>query len=76
MVVLITGAAGFIGYHLSIRLLKQGHAVVGFDNVNPYYDPALKRARIAQLEAIAKRFELLLGEVFTYFLKDTKNNKI
>ena len=40
MTVLVTGAAGFIGFHLSTRLLQQGHAVVGFDNVNPYYDPA------------------------------------
>jgi UDP-glucuronate 4-epimerase len=53
MTVLVTGAAGFIGYHLSRRLLEQGTAVVGFDNVNPYYDPALKRARIARLEATA-----------------------
>jgi len=53
MPVLVTGAAGFIGYHLSHRLLERGTPVVGFDNVNPYYDPALKRARIAQLEAAA-----------------------
>jgi UDP-glucuronate 4-epimerase len=53
MSVLVTGAAGFIGYHLSRRLLEQGTPVVGFDNVNPYYDPSLKRARIAQLEAAA-----------------------
>jgi UDP-glucuronate 4-epimerase len=53
MTVLVTGAAGFIGYHLSRRLLAEGTAVVGFDNVNPYYDPSLKRARIAQLEATA-----------------------
>jgi UDP-glucuronate 4-epimerase len=53
MTVLVTGAAGFIGYHLSRRLLEQGTPVVGFDNVNPYYDPALKWARIAQLEAMA-----------------------
>lgn len=53
MTVLVTGAAGFIGYHLSRRLLEDGTAVVGFDNVNPYYDPTLKRARIAQLEAVA-----------------------
>ena len=55
MTVLVTGAAGFIGYHLSQRLLISGTPVVGFDNVNPYYDPALKRARLAQLEATAKR---------------------
>ena len=43
----------FIGFHLSRRLLEQGTPVVGYDNVNPYYDPSLKRARIAQLEATA-----------------------
>ena len=55
MTVLITGAAGFIGYHLSQRLLQRGTPVVGFDNLNPYYDPALKRARLAQLQATAAR---------------------
>jgi UDP-glucuronate 4-epimerase len=55
MTVLVTGAAGFIGYHLSRRLLEQGTAVVGFDNVNPYYDPALKLARISQLQATAAK---------------------
>ncbi|WP_315858955.1 NAD-dependent epimerase [Cyanobium sp. WKJ7-Wakatipu] len=53
MTVFVTGAAGFIGYHLSRRLLEQGTPVVGFDNVNPYYDPSLKRARLAQLQATA-----------------------
>ena len=52
---LITGAAGFIGFHLSTRLLERGTQVVGFDNINPYYDPALKRARIAQLQATSQR---------------------
>jgi UDP-glucuronate 4-epimerase len=51
----VTGAAGFIGYHLSQRLLESGTAVVGFDNLNPYYDPALKRARLEQLQATAQR---------------------
>ena len=55
MTVLVTGAAGFIGFHLSARLLQQGREVVGFDNLNSYYDPALKRARIAQLVATAER---------------------
>ena len=53
MTVLVTGAAGFIGFHLSSRLLERGTPVLGLDNVNPYYDPSLKRARIAQLQAIA-----------------------
>jgi UDP-glucuronate 4-epimerase len=48
---LITGAAGFIGYHLASRLLAQGEPVIGIDNVNPYYDPQLKRDRIADLKA-------------------------
>ena len=55
MPVLITGAAGFIGFHLSTRLLERGTAVVGFDNLNPYYDPALKRARLERLRQTAER---------------------
>ncbi len=53
---LVTGAAGFIGYHVAERLLSEGHAVVGVDNLNPYYDPRLKRARLARL-ARHTRFE-------------------
>jgi UDP-glucuronate 4-epimerase len=53
--VLITGAAGFIGFHLATRLLERATPVVGFDNLNSYYDPALKKARLAQLHATAKR---------------------
>ncbi len=45
MKTLVTGAAGFIGYHVAERLLERGDEVVGLDNLNPYYDPALKRAR-------------------------------
>ena len=48
--ILVTGAAGFIGYHLSQRLLQKGEAVVGLDNMNPYYDVTLKEARLALLE--------------------------
>ena len=51
MTVLVTGAAGFIGYHVSRALLARGEAVIGVDNLTPYYDPALKRARLARLEA-------------------------
>jgi UDP-glucuronate 4-epimerase len=47
---LITGAAGFIGYHLTRALLERGEQVIGLDNLNPYYDVALKEARLAQLE--------------------------
>jgi UDP-glucuronate 4-epimerase len=47
--ILVTGAAGFIGFHLSRRLLEMGYGVVGVDNLNPYYDVNLKRARLEQL---------------------------
>ncbi|MFO0073714.1 MAG: SDR family NAD(P)-dependent oxidoreductase, partial [Gemmatimonas sp.] len=48
--ILVTGAAGFIGYHTSERLLARGDTVVGLDNVNDYYDPTLKAARLARLQ--------------------------
>lgn len=51
--VLVTGAAGFIGMHVSRRLLAEGHRVVGVDSLNDYYDPALKQARVAQIEGKA-----------------------
>ena len=47
--ILVTGAAGFIGYHVARRLIEAGRPVVGIDNLNPYYDPRLKQARLAQL---------------------------
>lgn len=49
MKVLVTGAAGFIGMHAAQRLLARGDTVVGLDNLNPYYDPQLKRDRLAEL---------------------------
>jgi len=48
--VLVTGAAGFIGFHVARRLLETGRTVLGLDNLNDYYDPGLKRARLEQLE--------------------------
>ena len=48
--ILVTGAAGFIGYHVSKRLLERGERVIGLDNLNAYYDPNLKEARLAQLK--------------------------
>jgi UDP-glucuronate 4-epimerase len=49
MRILVTGAAGFIGYHLCVKLLKLGHEVVGLDNINGYYDIKLKMARLNEL---------------------------
>ena len=52
--VLVTGAAGFIGYHLAERLLEDGCNVVGLDNLNPYYDVTLKEARLERLQKKSK----------------------
>jgi UDP-glucuronate 4-epimerase len=54
MKVLVTGHAGFIGFHTAQALMRRGDEVVGFDVVNAYYDPALKEARLALLEETAK----------------------
>lgn len=56
---LVTGAAGFIGFHVSKRLLSDGHQVVGIDNINDYYDVNLKKARLEQLENPAFSFQKL-----------------
>lgn len=53
MKILVTGAAGFIGFHLSRRLTAEGHEVVGLDNLNDYYDVNLKKARLAILKESA-----------------------
>jgi UDP-glucuronate 4-epimerase len=64
--VLVTGVAGFIGFHLARRLLKDGRRVVGVDNINPYYDVALKEARL----------EALKGESnFTFIKMDLTDRK-
>jgi UDP-glucuronate 4-epimerase len=54
MTVLITGAAGFIGMHVATALLERGESVIGLDNLNDYYDPALKNARLERLKAQAR----------------------
>jgi UDP-glucuronate 4-epimerase len=56
--ILVTGAAGFIGFHVARRLVEAGRAVIGVDNLSPYYDPKLKEARLAQL-ADAKNFKFV-----------------
>ena len=51
MRILITGVAGFIGFHLAKKLIKQGHEIVGIDNINDYYDTNLKKSRLSILES-------------------------
>ena len=59
MAILLTGAAGFIGMHAAQRLLARGEQVIGIDSLNTYYDPALKRARLARLDGtVGFHFEL------------------
>ncbi len=52
--VLVTGVAGFIGFHLSLKLLREGISVTGIDNINSYYDPSLKKLRLKILNEFAK----------------------
>lgn len=67
MRVLVTGAAGFIGYHFARRLLARGDTVIGLDNVNDYYDVRLKEARLAELENAGKgRFTFLRQDFADY----------
>ena len=54
--ILVTGAAGFIGFHVAQRLLQRGERIVGLDNLNPYYDVRLKEARLEQLQR-SKEFQ-------------------
>lgn len=62
MKVLVTGVAGFIGMHVALILLKRGDQVVGVDNLNDYYDPKLKHARLDQLKSYAN-FTFLEGDI-------------
>ena len=50
MTILLTGVGGFIGFHLGKRILEEGINLVGYDNLNSYYDPTLKKARLKELE--------------------------
>ena len=73
--ILITGAAGFIGYHLSRSLLKDGAIILGIDNLNNYYDTGLKEQRLKRLKSFKnftfKKIDLIdekkLNNVFLNF---------
>ena len=60
---LVTGGAGFIGSHVCERLLRDGHAVWIFDDLNPFYDPQLKRQNLRDIQSLAKPFEFVHGDL-------------
>ena len=62
MRIFLTGGAGFIGFHAAKALLGRGHSVTAIDDLNPYYDPALKRARLKELEGRAN-FRFTFGDI-------------
>ena len=74
MTVLLTGAAGFIGFHTAQRLIERGENVIGIDNFNDYYDPALKDARIKALEAYRASRPELTGS-FTLYRADISDSE-
>jgi UDP-glucuronate 4-epimerase len=60
---LVTGGAGFIGSHVCERLLRDGHRVWAFDDLNPFYDPKLKQRNLREILALAKPFEFVHGDI-------------
>lgn len=83
MRILLTGSAGFIGFHTALALLERGDTVIGFDNFNEYYDPDLKEARTTILEGY-ENFSLMRGDItnlqdleaaFTALMKDASKDE-
>ncbi len=60
---LVTGGAGFIGSHVCERLLRDGHAVWALDDLNPFYEPALKKNNVREIQKLAKPFEFIVGDI-------------
>ncbi|MDP1874112.1 NAD-dependent epimerase/dehydratase family protein [Phenylobacterium sp.] len=73
--VIVTGAAGFIGMHVAERLLARGESVIGVDDFNAYYDPALKAARASRLEASARfrmeRLDIAEADAFARLVRES-----
>lgn len=70
MNILVTGAAGFIGFHLSKRLLAEGHTITGIDSVNDYYDVNLKHGRLAELGVSETQTQSSIYPGFTFYKYD------
>ena len=73
MKILVTGAAGFIGFHTCLKLVSQGHEVFGIDNINDYYDPKLKFDRLYELgfvklnqNSLKMRFKVLNSILYDF----------
>lgn len=77
---LITGAAGFIGFHTARQLLETGHEVIGLDNINDYYDPKIKYDRLAILDAYPgfsfHKLDLVEGETVKELVADNKPDRV
>ncbi|HSY74435.1 MAG TPA: SDR family NAD(P)-dependent oxidoreductase [Dongiaceae bacterium] len=60
---LVTGGAGFIGSHVCERLLRDGHSVWAFDDLNPFYDPQFKQRNLREIQSLARPFEFVHGDI-------------
>ena len=76
MNVLVTGAAGFIGFHTCLKLVSQGHKVYGIDNINDYYDPQLKFDRLTELGFSKTESEIFNNEVQSSKFKNLRFSRI
>lgn len=78
--VLVTGCAGFIGFHLCQRLIKEGYEIIGIDNLNKYYDVELKKARLKILKKSAafkfKKIDIINKDAICQLFKKNKINKV
>jgi len=68
MTIIVTGVAGFIGYHVSKTLLERGESIIGIDIINDYYDPDLKRNRLEELKKLDGDFQFLHIDFADYVL--------